>query len=119
MTAGRRAAKCGRGGWAGEAQMRQWRQWRQAVVWGCVAWFSTCPNYDRGSNALPLEFGMTPAAAAAALNAPLTHLTGRNGSEVYYAERPASVPGFYTYEYQVWLQFRRGRLTGWNNDWRR
>ena len=100
--------------------MRHMRQWREAVVWGCVAWFSNCPYYELGSNSLPLEFGMTPAAVASALNAPLIRLSGRHGSEVYYAERPTSMPALIDrYQYQVWLQFRGGRLTGWNNDWRR
>jgi hypothetical protein len=92
---------------------------RQAVVWVCLGWFSSCPYFDRGSNARPLEFGMNPEAAAAALNTKLIPLAGRNGSQVYYAEVPSSIPGFTNYQDQIWLEFRRGRLTGWNNDWQR
>lgn len=93
------------------------RQWRQAIVWGCVGWFSACSYFDPRSNALPLEFGMTPAAAAAALHVELVPLAGRKGSEVYFTNRPASIPGFVPYDNQLWLQFRGGRLTGWTQDW--
>jgi hypothetical protein len=99
--------------------MRTWRQARQAVVWGCLGVFSSCPYFDVRSNALPLQFGMTPDAASAALSAPLTYVSGRKGSEVFYAERTTAIPSFFTYDRQVWLQFRNGHLTGWHNDWRR
>jgi hypothetical protein len=95
------------------------RQLRQAVVWGCVGWFSTCPFFDIRSNTVPLQFGMTPEAAATALAVPLTLVSGHNGSEVYFAERPTSIPSLETYDRQLWLQFRNGHLTGWRNDWRR
>jgi hypothetical protein len=99
--------------------MRYMHQVRRAVVWGCVGWFSTCPFFDTRSNTLPLQFGMTPEDAATALDAPLAYVSGRKGSEVFYAERPASIPGFVAYDRQLWLQFRNGHLTGWHNDWRR
>jgi hypothetical protein len=95
------------------------RQVRQAVVWGCIGLFSTCPYFDTRSNALPLQFGMSPDAAAAALAVPLTYVSGRNGSEIFYAERPTAIPSFFTYDRYLWLQFRRGKLTGWHNDWQR
>jgi hypothetical protein len=98
------------------------REVRQAVVWGCVGWLAACPYYPPNSNAFPLAFGMSPEAAAAALNVPLTPLTGRRGSEVYYAQLPSGIPsllGLNAYDRQLWLQFRRGRLTGWKNNWGR
>lgn len=95
------------------------RQLRQAVVWGCVGWLSTCPYYDLRSNALPLQFGMTPVAAATALNVPLVHVSGGKRSEILYAERPTTMNVFFAYDGQLWLQFRNGRLTGWKNDWAR
>jgi hypothetical protein len=95
-------------------------QVRQAAVWGCIGFFSTCPNFDTSSNTVPLQFGMTPEAAAAALEVPLAHVAGRKGSEIFYAERPTSIPGwFVSYDRQLWLEFRNGHLTGWHNDWRR
>jgi len=99
--------------------MRALSQVRQAVVWGCVGLFSSCPFFDPRSNNAPLQYGMTVEAAATALEVPLAYVSGRNGSEIYYAERSAGMPAFYTYDRSLWLQFRRGRLTGWHNDWQR
>ena len=96
------------------------RQFRQAVVWGCIAWISTCPNFDLRSNALPLAFGMTPEAAAEALESPLSQVSGRRGSEIYYAEQTTLTTAFVVRERQrLWLQFRHRRLTGWRYDWDR
>jgi hypothetical protein len=99
--------------------MRGMRQWRQAVVWGCVAWFSNCPWNDVRTNAIPLEFGMTPDVVATALGVPIVHVSGGAGNEVYYAERSTLVPSLFTYDRRLWLQFRNGRLTGWKNDYQR
>jgi hypothetical protein len=68
------------------------------------------------SNNAPIAFGMTPAEAAAALNAPLTYVRGKLNNEVYVAPRPASA-GFFNRQDQLFLQFRHGRLTGWKGDW--
>jgi len=84
---------------------QQMRQFRQAVVWGCIAWISTCPNFDPRSNALPLAFGMTPEAAAEALESPLSQVSGRRGSEIYYAEQTTLTTAFVVRErQQLWLQ---------------
>lgn len=69
------------------------------------------------SNIVPLAFGMTPDEAAAALGAPLVHVAGRPGSEVFVAERNAGIPGLYPAGERLFLQFRRGGLTGWKKDW--
>jgi hypothetical protein len=94
-------------------------QFRKAVVWGCIGFFSTCSYSDLRSNAVPLAFGMTPEAAAVALEVPLARVTGRRGSEVYYAEWTTLTTGLYARDRHLWLQFRNGRLTGWRNDWDR
>jgi hypothetical protein len=60
---------------------------------------------------------MTPRDAAAALGAPLVYDHGRRGSEVFVAMRPAQIPGLYRVDRRVFLQFRRGCLTGWKSDW--
>ncbi len=96
------------------------RQFQQAIVWGCIGWISTCSNFDVRSNALPLAFGMTPDAAAAALESPLTRVNGRRNSDIYYTESIAAATGFIIRERQhLWLQFRHGQLTGWRYDWDR
>ena len=95
------------------------RPWRQAVIWGCLAWFSNCPWNDVRTDAIPLEFGMSPDVAATALGVPLVHVSGGAGNEVYYAERSTQIPILYTYDRTLWLQFRNGKLTGWKNDGKR
>jgi hypothetical protein len=95
------------------------RPWRQAVIWGCLAWFSNCPWADVRTDAIPLEFGMTPDVVSTALGVPLVHVSGAAGNEVYYAERSTQLPSLFTYDRTLWLQFRNGKLTGWKNDWKR
>jgi hypothetical protein len=97
------------------------RQFRGAIVWGCIGWLSSCPNFGVRSNALPLAFGMTPDAASAALGSQLTPVaSGRRGSHIYYAEGTSVATGFIVRERErLWMQFRSGRLTGWGYDWDR
>jgi hypothetical protein len=97
------------------------RQFQQALVWGCIGYISTCPNYGVRSNTLPLAFGMTPDAASAALQSPLTLVAGsRRGSDIYYVEGTSVATGFIVRERErLWMQFRGGRLTGWKYDWDR
>jgi len=96
------------------------RQFRRAVVWGCIGWVSTCANFDLRSNAVPLAFGMTPEAAADAVESPMTRVAGRRGSEIYYTEQTALTTAFIVRERQrLWLQFRNHRLTGWKYAWDR
>jgi hypothetical protein len=82
----------------------------------CVCWLAYCGATH--SNTLPLTFGMTPGQAAAALGIPLIRHSGQRGSEIYIADAPAGIPGFYPTETAIALQFRNGRLTGWKQDWR-
>ncbi|MGB3867478.1 MAG: hypothetical protein WBA29_17845 [Xanthobacteraceae bacterium] len=69
------------------------------------------------SNHLPLAFGMTPAEAADALGTPLAYVSGRRGNEVYRAARAVNGSLFFPRRDDLYLQFRRSRLTGWKGDW--
>ena len=89
---------------------------RHAVASLGVCWLAYCGAPH--SNTLPLAFGMTPAQTANALGVPLTYHSGRNGSKIYVASKSAGIPGFYPVENGLALQYRRGRLTGWKQDWR-
>jgi hypothetical protein len=80
-----------------------------------VCWLAFC-GAPR-SNTLPLAFGMTPKEASAALGLPLTYHSGRHGSKIYLAVGSEPIPGFYPVDKGVALQFRRGHLTGWKQDW--
>jgi hypothetical protein len=63
---------------------------------------------------------MTPDAASAALQSPLTPVAGRHRSEIYYAEGTSVATGFIVRERErMWMHFRSGRLTGWKYDWDR
>jgi hypothetical protein len=91
---------------------------RRVVPSLCVCWLAWCATgASNPLNTAPLAFGMTPQEAATALGMPLTHLSGRRGSEIYYALGPEGIPGFYPTDTALALQFRRGRLTGWKRDW--
>ena len=68
-------------------------------------------------NRTPLSFGMNAEQASSALGVPLNYIRGRPGNELYLAL--PNVKGT-TLSYRsdgLYLQFRRGRLTGWKGDW--
>ena len=69
------------------------------------------------SNNTPLQFGMAPADAARALQTPLAYVRGRPGDEMLLAIRTAGGSRFFDRRNRLYLQFRRGRLTGWKGDW--
>ena len=67
-------------------------------------------------NTAPLLFGMDAAQAATALGVPLAYVAGRPGEEVFVAARPGG-SGYFPRNDRLYLQFRKGRLTGWKGDW--
>jgi hypothetical protein len=71
------------------------------------------------SNTTPLVFGMAADDAARALGVPLTYVNGRPGNEIYLALRDIGGSGFFDRRDRLYLQFRKGRLTGWKGDWGR
>jgi len=87
------------------------------VALACAGWL-TVPNADPPST-WPLAFGMTAQDVANVLGEPLVYDHGRPGNEVFHVTVRTPVPGLYPVDKRIWLQFRRGCLTGWKNDWRR
>ena len=81
----------------------------------CLCWTAYCGSYD--SNTFPLAFGMTPAEVSAVLGVPLRAITGRAGSEVLLADGWINIPGRFPIDGTIALQFRRGHLTGWRQNW--
>lgn len=71
------------------------------------------------SNATPLAFGMAADDVARALGTPLAYVSGRPGNEIYLAIRTFGGSGFFDRRDRLYLQFRKGRLTGWKGDWGR
>lgn len=69
------------------------------------------------SNTAPLVFGMSEVQAAQALGAPLQRLRGRRGDETMLVLRDIGGSGLWPRHDRLYLQFRRGRLTGWKGDW--
>jgi hypothetical protein len=64
-----------------------------------------------------LNFGMSPEEAAAALGAPLTYVRGRAGDELFLAIPNVKGSALTIRSDALYLQFRRGRLSGWKGDW--
>ena len=69
------------------------------------------------SNTAPLVFGMEVEDASRALGEPLSYVRGRPGNEIYLAIRNIGGSGLLNHHDRLYLQFRKGRLTGWKADW--
>ncbi|HKH01139.1 MAG TPA: hypothetical protein VKB08_10520 [Bradyrhizobium sp.] len=69
------------------------------------------------SNTTPLAFGMDVEDASRALGQPLGYISGRAGDEIYLAIRNIGGSGLLNHRDRLFLQFRKGRLTGWKADW--
>lgn len=71
------------------------------------------------SNLTPLVFGMSAADAATALGQPLTYVSGPPGDEIFVVIRNVGGSGWSFRDDPLYLQFRKGRLTGLKGDWSR
>jgi hypothetical protein len=69
------------------------------------------------SNTAPLAFGMDPQDVTQALGVPLYYIKGLPGDETLLAIRNVGGSGIFLHKDRLYLQFRRGRLTGWKGDW--
>jgi hypothetical protein len=69
------------------------------------------------SNSTPLAFGMDAAQAAQALGQPLQYVRGRPGDEIFLALRNLGGSHLVPNRHRLFLQFRRGRLAGWKEDY--
>ena len=68
-------------------------------------------------NATPLTFGMTVDEASQALGVPLNFVRGRLGDELLLAIPNVKGGALSSRSDGLYLQFRKGRLTGWKGDW--
>lgn len=71
------------------------------------------------SNVTPLAFGMSAEDAATALGQPLTYVSGPPGDEIFLVIRNVGGSGWSFRDDPLYLQFRKGRLTGLKGDWSR
>jgi len=69
------------------------------------------------SNTTPLFFGMSVGETADALGVPLTYVSGKPGHEIYLAIQHLGGSGLFPHNDRLYLQFRKGQLTGWKGDW--
>jgi hypothetical protein len=104
-----------------------------AIMIAVVAWHSTAdaqiftdhavppdgrpPFTATLSNDKPLAVGMNVAETSRALGQPLQYVSGPPGAEIYLALRNLGGSGLVNHRDRLFLQFRRGRLTGWKEDY--
>jgi hypothetical protein len=69
------------------------------------------------SNLTPLAFGMDVGETSRALGQTLQYVRGAPGDEIYLALRNLGGSGLIAHHDRLFLQFRRGRLTGWKEDY--
>jgi hypothetical protein len=83
------------------------------LIWADVAGAAQ-PRLSFGA---PLNFGMSTEEASAALGVPLSYVRGRPGNELLLALPNVKGNALAIRSDGLYLQFRRGRLTGWKGDW--
>jgi hypothetical protein len=66
---------------------------------------------------IPLMFGMTPEQVSVALGVPLQYVAGPPGDEMLLALPNVKGTTLSKRSDGLYLQFRRGRLSGWKGDW--
>ena len=69
------------------------------------------------SNNTPLAFGMDVGETSRVLRQPLRYVSGRPGEEIYLGFRNLGGSGLVPHRDRLFLKFRRGRLTGWKEDY--
>src|SRR3954463_14514496 len=69
------------------------------------------------SNVTPLAFGMDVGETSRVLDQPLIYLSGPAGNETFLALRNLGGSGLVPHHHRLFLKFRKGRLTGWKEDY--
>jgi hypothetical protein len=69
------------------------------------------------SNGVPLSFGMTADQASEVLGVPLNYVRGTRGNELLVAIPNVKGSALSVRSDGLYLQFRKGHLTGWKGDW--
>jgi hypothetical protein len=75
------------------------------------------PTFVAPPNGVPLSFGMSPDEASQVLGVPLNYVRGRPGNELLVAMPNIKGSVLSQRSDGLYLQFRKGRLTGWKGDW--
>jgi hypothetical protein len=66
---------------------------------------------------IPLTFGMSPEQVSQALGVQLYYVRGRPGDELLLALPNVKGAALASRSDGLYLQFRKGRLSGWKGDW--
>jgi hypothetical protein len=82
-----------------------------------IAIMAACAAAQAHETARPLDFGMNVAEAEDALGVTLNYISGRRGDELYLALPSIKGSALAFRSDGLYLQFRKGRLTGWRGDW--
>jgi hypothetical protein len=87
-----------------------------------AAWIAAAPAFGQSvfaipQNGVPLSFGMSADEAAQALGVPLRYVQGRPGDELLLAIPNVRGGALSSRSDGLYLQFRKGHLTGWKGDW--
>jgi hypothetical protein len=85
-------------------------------------WLALTPAFGQTAfvapaNGVPLRFGMRPEEVAQALGVPLNYVRGSRGNELLLAIPNIKGSALSIRSDGLYLQFRKGRLTGWKGDW--
>jgi hypothetical protein len=90
-----------------------------ALVLGCAsaAPASAQTAFAPRQATLPLNFGMTADQASQSLGVPLHYVRGTTGNELLLAVPNIKGAALSVRSDGLYLQFRKGRLTGWKGDW--
>ncbi len=89
------------------------------VVTACMALAPAFAQtaYVAPTNGVPLSFGMTPDEASQVLGVPLNYVRGTPGNELLLAIPNTKGAALSVRSDGLYLQFRKGHLTGWKGDW--
>jgi hypothetical protein len=68
-------------------------------------------------NSIPLAFGMNAQQVSQALGVALNYVRGRPGDELFVALPNVKGSALSSRSDGLYLQFRKGRLSGWKGDW--
>ena len=85
-----------------------------AGLTGASASYKVPPAIAAGA---PLTFGMSPDEVSAVLGVPLSYVRGSRGNELLLALPNVKGSALTIRSDGLYLQFRRGRLSGWKGDW--
>jgi hypothetical protein len=87
-----------------------------------AAWIALAPAAAQSAfvappNGVPLSFGMSPDEVSQVLGVSLNYVQGRPGNELLVAIPNIKGSALSQRSDGLYLQFRKGRLTGWKGDW--